>query len=296
MATLIDGKAVAAAVRAEVAEGAEAFAQAHGRRPALRVVLVGENPASQSYVRGKTRAAAEAGIDAETLLRPADLPEADLLTLIGTLNADPAVDGILVQLPLPDHIDEAAVIRAVDPAKDVDGFHPVSVGKLVLGEDTLEPCTPAGIVELLRRTGVETKGAHAVVLGRSNIVGKPMASLLLRRGLDCTVTVCHSRTRDLAGITRQADILVAAIGRPEFVTADMVKPGATVIDVGINRVEDATRERGYRLVGDVDFEAVSEVAGAITPVPGGVGPMTIAMLLANTLRAATLRAATPEAA
>ena len=296
MATLIDGKAVAAAVRAEVAEGAEAFAEAHGRRPALRVVLVGENPASQSYVRGKTRAAAEAGINAETLLRPADLPEADLLALIGTLNADPAVDGILVQLPLPDHIDEADVIRAVDPAKDVDGFHPVSVGKLVLGEDTLEPCTPAGIMEMLRRTGVETKGAHAVVLGRSNIVGKPMASLLLRRGLDCTVTVCHSRTRDLAGITRQADILVAAIGRPEFVTADMVKPGATVIDVGINRVEDATRERGYRLVGDVDFEAVSEVAGAITPVPGGVGPMTIAMLLANTLRAATLRAVTPEAA
>ncbi|MEM7789023.1 MAG: bifunctional methylenetetrahydrofolate dehydrogenase/methenyltetrahydrofolate cyclohydrolase FolD [Bacteroidota bacterium] len=298
MASLIDGKAVAAAVRAEVAEGAAAFRAAHDRRPALRVVLVGENPASQSYVRAKARTAGEAGIDAETLPRPADLPEADLLALIADLNADPGVDGILVQLPLPDHVDEAAVIRAIDPAKDVDGFHPTNVGRLSLGEETLEPCTPAGIVEMLRRTGVETRGAHAVVLGRSNIVGKPMASLLLRRGLDCTVTVCHSRTRDLAGVTRQADILVAAIGRPEFVTADMVKPGATVIDVGINRVEDATRERGYRLVGDVDFEAASEVAGAITPVPGGVGPMTIAMLLANTLRAATLRAqaGAPEAA
>ena len=290
MAHLIDGKAVAAAVRAEVAEGAAAFSEAHGRAPALRVVLLGDNPASQSYVRAKARAAGEAGIDAETLLHPADTPEADLLALIAALNADDGVDGILVQLPLPDHIDEAAVIRAIDPGKDVDGFHPENVGKLSLGEPTLEPCTPAGIVEMLRRTNVPTSGAHAVVLGRSNIVGKPMASLLLRRGLDATVTVCHSRTHDLASITRQADILVAAIGRAEFVTADMVKPGATVIDVGINRVEDATRERGYRLVGDVDFEAVSEVAGAITPVPGGVGPMTIAMLLANTLEAATRRA------
>ncbi|MBC12558.1 MAG: bifunctional methylenetetrahydrofolate dehydrogenase/methenyltetrahydrofolate cyclohydrolase FolD [Rhodothermaceae bacterium] len=290
MAHLIDGKAVAAAVRAEVAEGAAAFSEAHGRAPALRVVLLGDNPASQSYVRAKARAAGEAGIDAETLLHPTDTPEADLLALIAALNADDGVDGILVQLPLPDHIDEAAVIRAIDPGKDVDGFHPENVGKLSLGEPTLEPCTPAGIVEMLRRTNVPTSGAHAVVLGRSNIVGKPMASLLLRRGLDATVTVCHSRTHDLASITRQADILVAAIGRAEFVTADMVKPGATVIDVGINRVEDATRERGYRLVGDVDFEAVAEVAGAITPVPGGVGPMTIAMLLANTLEAATRRA------
>ncbi len=291
MAQLIDGTAVAADVRAEVAEGAAAFARAHGRRPALRVVLVGDNPASQSYVRAKARAAGDAGIDAETLLHPADLAEVDLLAVIADLNADDAVDGILVQLPLPDHVDEAAVIRAIDPAKDVDGFHPENVGRLVLGEDTLEPCTPAGIVGLLRRTGVPTSGAHAVVLGRSNIVGKPMASLLLRRGLDCTVTVCHSRTRDLAAITRQADILVAAIGRAEFVTADMVGPGATVIDVGINRVEDATRERGYRLVGDVAFDAVADVAGAITPVPGGVGPMTIAMLLANTLRAAERRTA-----
>ncbi|MDT0632519.1 bifunctional methylenetetrahydrofolate dehydrogenase/methenyltetrahydrofolate cyclohydrolase FolD [Rubrivirga sp. S365] len=291
MAEIIDGTAVAAAVRAEVAQDAAAFQREHGRRPALRVVLVGEHAASQSYVRAKARAAGEAGIDAETLARPADLSERDLLALIARLNADDGVDGILVQLPLPDHVDEGAVIRAVDPAKDVDGFHPENVGRLVLGEPTLEPCTPAGIVELLRRTGVETSGAHAVVLGRSNIVGKPLASLLLRRGLDATVTVCHSRTRDLPALARQADVLVAAIGRAGFVTADMVKPGAAVVDVGINRVDDASRERGYRLVGDVDFDAVADVAGAITPVPGGVGPMTIAMLLANTVEAARRRAA-----
>ena len=291
MAQTIDGTAIAATVRAEVAEGAAAFLAEHGRPPALRVVLVGDHPASQSYVRAKARAAGEAGIDAETLARPADLSQADLLATIARLNADDAVDGVLVQLPLADHVDEGAVIRAVDPSKDVDGFHPENVGRLVLGEPTLEPCTPAGIVEMLRRTGVETAGAHAVVVGRSNIVGKPMASLLLRRGLDATVTVCHSRTRSLAGITRQADILVAAIGRPEFVTADMVRPGATVVDVGINRVDDARRERGYRLVGDVAYDAVAEVAGAITPVPGGVGPMTIAMLLANTLEAARRREA-----
>ena len=290
MAQIIDGTAIAAAVRADVAQGAAAFTAQHGRAPALRVVLVGDHPASQSYVRAKSRAAAEAGIDAETLRRPGDLSQADLLALIRQLNADDGVDGILVQLPLADAIDEAAVIRAIDPAKDVDGFHPENVGRLVLGEESLEPCTPAGIVEMLRRSGVETAGAHAVVLGRSNIVGKPMASLLLRRGLDATVTVCHSRTRDLAAITRQADVLVAAIGRAEFVTADMVKPGAAVIDVGINRVDDASRERGYRLVGDVAFDEVSEVAGAITPVPGGVGPMTIAMLLQNTVDAARRRA------
>ena len=291
MAQIIDGTAIAAAVRADVAEGVAAFVDAHGRRPALRVVLVGDNPASQSYVRGKARAAEEVGIDAATLLHPADLTQEALLDVVAALNADPAVDGILVQLPLPDHVDEAAVIRAIDPGKDVDGFHPENVGRLSLGEETLEPCTPAGIVEMLRRSGVETEGAHAVVVGRSNIVGKPMASLLLRRGSDATVTVCHSRTRDLASVTQRADILIAAIGRPAFVTADMVREGATVIDVGINRVEDASRERGYRLVGDVDFPAVAKVAGAITPVPGGVGPMTIAMLLANTLRAARMREA-----
>lgn len=289
MAQILDGTAVATAVRADVAEGAAAFLAAHRRRPALRVVLVGEHPASQSYVRAKARAAGEAGIDAETIARPADLSQSDLLALVASLNADDAVDGILVQLPLPEHIDEAAVIEAIAPEKDVDGFHPVNVGRLVLGEETLEPCTPAGIVEMLRRSGIETAGAHTVVVGRSNIVGKPLASLMLRRGIDATVTVCHSRTRDLTAITRQADILVAAIGRAEFVTADMVKPGATVVDVGINRVEDATRERGYRLVGDVDYDAVAPIAGAITPVPGGVGPMTIAMLLANTLEAARRR-------
>ena len=286
---LIDGKAIASQVRSDVADGVRRFEQNTGRVPGLRVVLLGDNPASQSYVRAKKKAAAEVGIDAETLLYPETMEQGDLLALLADLNRDDTVDGILVQLPLPDHIDEAAVIRALDPGKDVDGFHPENIGKLVLGEDTLEPCTPAGIVEMLRRSSVETSGAHAVVVGRSNIVGKPMASLLLRRGLDCTVTVCHSRTRDLAQLTRQADILIAAIGRAEFVTADMVREGATVIDVGINRVEDLTRERGYRLVGDVDFEAVRERAGGITPVPGGVGPMTIAMLLHNTLRAAERR-------
>ena len=286
---IIDGKQIAVDIRFEVKSGVNARIAEGKRAPALRVVLVGDDPASQSYVRGKKRASEEVGINAETLLQPANMREADLLALVDRLNNDPGVDGILVQLPLPDHIDEEKVILAVDPNKDVDGFHPVSVGRLVLGQDGFEPCTPAGIVELLRRSGVETAGAHAVIVGRSNIVGKPMATLLLRRGVDCTVTVCHSRTRNLPEITRQADILIAAIGRASFITADMVKDGAAVIDVGINRVDDATRERGYRLVGDVDFEAVSEKAGWITPVPGGVGPMTIAMLLQNTLQASNNR-------
>ncbi len=289
MARLIDGARIAAEVRAEVRAEVDARLAAGGRRPGLRVVIVGEDPASESYVRGKQRAASEVGLDAATLRRPAGLSEADLLALVDGLNRDPAVDGILVQLPLPAHVREAAVIHAVAPAKDVDGFHPENVGRLVLGEPTLEPCTPAGIVELLRRSGIETAGAHAVVVGRSNIVGKPVASLLLRKGLDATVTVCHSRTRDLSSITRRADILIAAIGQARFVTADMVRAGAAVIDVGINRVDDPTSERGYRLVGDVDFEAVREKAGWITPVPGGVGPMTIALLLRNTLTAARRR-------
>ena len=286
MARILDGTALAALVRADVARGVEAFKERADRAPRLRVVLVGDEPASQSYVRAKERAAVEAGIDAQTLRLPATVSEADLLALVARLNADRAVDGILVQLPLPAHIDTSAVVRAVDPAKDVDGFHPVNVGRLWLGEPALAPCTPAGIAEMLRRSGVETAGAHAVVVGRSDIVGKPMAALLLARGIDATVTVCHSRTRDLPAVTRTADILVAAIGRAGFVTADMVRPGAVVIDVGINRVDDPTRASGYRLTGDVDFEAVEAVAGAITPVPGGVGPMTIAMLLANTLQAA----------
>jgi methylenetetrahydrofolate dehydrogenase (NADP+) / methenyltetrahydrofolate cyclohydrolase len=288
-AQIIDGAAVAAQVRAEVRTAVEARRAAGHRAPVLRVVLVGEHPASASYVRGKIRAAAEAGIDSQTLHQPADLPEADLLALIGDLNADPDVDGILVQLPLPDHVDESRVIHALDPEKDVDGFHPENVGRLVIGEEAFEPCTPAGIVEMLRRSGIPTAGAHAVIIGRSNIVGKPMANLLLRKGVDATVTVCHSRTRDLAGLARQADILIAAIGRAHFVTADMVKEGAAVIDVGINRVDDPAHARGYRLVGDVDFEGARQRAGWITPVPGGVGPMTIAMLLKNTLVAANRR-------
>ena len=285
-AQLIDGKAIAAAVRADTRAAVEDWTQAGHRPPVLRVVLVGDHPASASYVRGKIKAAAEAGIDSETLRLPADISEPDLLGIIEELNTNPDVDGILVQLPLPDHVDESAVINAIDPDKDVDGFHPENVGRLVIGEPAFAPCTPAGIIEMLDRSGIETSGAHAVVIGRSNIVGKPMASLLLKRGTDATVTVCHSRTRDLPAIARQADILIAAIGRAEFVTADMVKDGAAVIDVGINRVEDASRERGYRLVGDVAFDAVREKASWITPVPGGVGPMTIAMLLHNTLVAA----------
>lgn len=288
-AQLIDGKEIAAAVRIDVRDGVERRRAAGHRAPVLRVVLVGEQPASASYVRGKVAAAAEAGIDSETLHQPESITQDDLLALVHRLNNDPDVDGILVQLPLPDHIDERAVMHALDPAKDVDGFSPENVGRLVIGEEAFEPCTPAGIVEMLRRTGIETVGAHAVIVGRSNIVGKPMANLLLRKGLDCTVTVCHSRTRDLPAVTRQADILVAAIGRAEFVKGDWVRDGAAVIDVGINRIEDRSRGGGYRLVGDVDFEAARRRAAYITPVPGGVGPMTIAMLLKNTLRAANRR-------
>lgn len=295
MAELIDGKAIAATVRDEVAQETAAWVAEGHRAPYLAVVLVGDNPASASYVRGKARACEKAGIKSDTLTHDASISQSELIALIRQLNADESVDGILVQLPLPDHIDEDAVIRAIAPEKDVDGFHPSSVGALVIGQPGFAPATPAGIVEVLKRTGVETSGKHAVIIGRSNIVGKPLANLLIRKGIDCTVTVCHSRTRDLPSISSQADILVAAIGRAEFVTADMVKPGATVIDVGINRVDDATRERGYRLVGDVDFEGVSAVAGHITPVPGGVGPMTIAMLLRNTLTAAKSLAGEPVA-
>ncbi|RMH54482.1 MAG: bifunctional methylenetetrahydrofolate dehydrogenase/methenyltetrahydrofolate cyclohydrolase FolD [Bacteroidetes bacterium] len=289
MAHLIDGNAIAAQVRADVQAEVAAWTAAGHRPPYLAVVLVGDDPASASYVRGKTRDAAEVGILSDTLTYDARFSETELLDLIADLNADDGVDGILVQLPLPDHIDEQKVIYAIDPAKDVDGFHPASIGKLVLGQPGFQPATPAGIMEMLRRSGISPRGQHAVVVGRSNIVGKPMANLLLQKGVDATVTVCHSRTPDLPSMTRQADILVAAIGRAHFITADMVKPGAVVIDVGINRVEDATRPRGYRLVGDVDFEAVRERAGWITPVPGGVGPMTRAMLLRNTMLAARNR-------
>jgi methylenetetrahydrofolate dehydrogenase (NADP+)/methenyltetrahydrofolate cyclohydrolase len=293
LATLLDGRALAAAVREEVRDAVAAWTGQGHRAPFLAVVLANANPASASYVRGKEKAAGQAGIESTThRLDPSTLTQARLLDVVRALNDDDGVDGVLVQLPLPDGIDTRAVLHAIDPAKDVDGFHPENVGRLVIGAPGFVPATPAGIMEMLRRAGVETEGARAVVVGRSTIVGKPMASLLLQRDASATVTVCHSRTRDLAAHTRAAEILVAAVGRPAMITADMVKPGATVIDVGINRVEDASRERGYRLVGDVDFEAVRRVAGRLTPVPGGVGPMTIAMLLKNTFRAARLHAGT----
>jgi methylenetetrahydrofolate dehydrogenase (NADP+)/methenyltetrahydrofolate cyclohydrolase len=286
VAQLIDGKAIAAQVRGEIREAVSAWTAQGHRPPCLRVVLVGDDPASASYVRGKQKAALEVGIDAETLTYESAITEAELLRVIDRLNRDAGVDGILVQLPLPAHIDEQNVIYALDPDKDVDCFHPANVGRIMIGEPRFLPCTPAGIMEMLRRTGIETRGQRAVIVGRSNIVGKPMANLLMQKGVDATVTVCHSRTRDLPSITREADLLVAAIGRAHFITADMVRDGVAVIDVGINRVEDASRPRGYRLVGDVDFDAVREKASRITPVPGGVGPMTIAMLLRNTLKAA----------
>lgn len=286
MAQIIDGKKTAQDVREEVRTAVQEWTADGRRPPVLRVVLVGDNPASASYVRGKTRDAEEIGIASQTLTYDDDLPESQLLELVQTLNADADVDGILVQLPLPDHIDERKVIHAIAPGKDVDGFHPVNIGRLVLGEPTLPPATPAGILDMLRRYEIELSGKHAVVLGRSNIVGKPLANMLLQRGTDATVTICHSRTKDVGALTRQADLVVAAVGRAHFVTADMVKDGAVVVDVGINRIDDASRERGYRLVGDVDFDAVREKATWITPVPGGVGPMTRAMMLKNTLAAA----------
>lgn len=257
-----------------------------GITPGLAVVLVGEDPASQTYVRMKGRKCEELGMHSVTITLPADTPEEVLLGRIAELNADPAINGFLVQLPLPDHIDEDKVIEAIDPAKDVDGFHPVNVGRMLIGKPGFLPATPAGVMEMLRRSGVETAGKHAVIVGRSNIVGKPMAALLVQKGADATVTVAHSRTADLGEVTRTADILIAAVGRPRFITADMVKDGAVVIDVGTNRIDDPTHPKGSRLVGDVDFEAVRDKASAITPVPKGVGPMTICMLMANAVRAA----------
>lgn len=283
---LIDGSGIAKEIRTEIRAEVDKWVSDGNRAPYLAVVLVGDDPASASYVRGKTRACSDAGIQSDTIRFDSTVTEEVLLAEIGRLNGDSGVDGILVQLPLPSQIDEQKVIRAIDPDKDVDGFHPVNVGNVVLGQPGFAPATPAGILELLKRTGTETSGKNAVVIGRSNIVGKPVLNLLLQKGTDATVTICHSRTRNLSEITRGADILIAAIGRPHFVTADMVKEGAVVIDVGINRVDDTTRERGYRLVGDVDFDAVRPVASHITPVPKGVGPMTIAMLLKNTLQAA----------
>lgn len=285
---LIDGVALAKKIRARVAEEAAALT-AQGLTPGLTVVLVGDDPASAVYVRSKGRASEEAGIHSDTIRLPATTSERDLLALVDKLNADRAVHGILVQMPLPKHIDPDVVIRRIDPEKDVDGFHPTNVGLVLTGSaDGFAPCTPAGVMAMLRAYGVETRGANVVIIGRSNIVGKPMASLLVQSGqdADATVTICHSRTRDLAEHTRRADILIAAVGRAHLVTADMVKPGAVVIDVGMNRLDDPTAPKGYRLVGDVDFDAVRDVASLITPVPGGVGPMTIAMLMQNTVRAA----------
>ncbi|HEX8574529.1 MAG TPA: bifunctional methylenetetrahydrofolate dehydrogenase/methenyltetrahydrofolate cyclohydrolase FolD [Allosphingosinicella sp.] len=289
-AALIDGRAFAARLRERIAEAVPAFSAAAGRAPGLAVVLVGEDPASAVYVRSKGRATTEAGMASFEHRLPDSVSQEELLALIGALNDDDNVDGILVQLPLPAGIDDKAVIEAVDPAKDVDGFHPISAGRLAVGEEGLVPCTPLGCLMLLKDRHGDLSGLEAVVVGRSNIVGKPMAQLLLAE--NCTVTIAHSRTRDLREVVRRADILVAAVGRAGMIRGDWIKPGTTVIDVGINRVPGEGEGKG-RLVGDVDFESAAEVAGAITPVPGGVGPMTIAVLLRNTLVAAHARAGLP---
>lgn len=282
---IIDGKAVAADIRAGVAKRVEEL-KAKGVAPALSVILVGDNPASVSYVTGKQKALAEAGMVDKSIHLPESTSEQELLDLIAKLNADPSVHGILVQLPLPKHINEEKITLAIDPKKDVDGFHPVNMGNLLIGKKGFLPCTPHGVLILLERAGVQTNGARVAVIGRSNIVGKPMALLLSRKEYNSTVTLCHTGTKDLAAITREADIIIAAAGRPNTVTADMVKDGAAVIDVGVNRIPDASKKSGFRLVGDVDFEAIKEKASVITPVPGGVGPMTIALLMQNTLEAA----------
>ena len=286
-AKLIDGKAIAKSIRESLAEEVANHAGDWGV-PSLAVILVGDNPASLSYVGAKSRACEEVGIRWRDFRLPADVSQASLLAQVESLNRDPAVNGILVQLPLPDQIDPDKVINSIQPAKDVDGFHPKNLGALLAGKPGLVPCTPHGIVLLLQESGVQISGKHVVIIGRSNIVGKPLAALLLLRGPggNATVTVCHSSTPDIARHSREADILVAAAGRPALVTADMIKPGAVVIDVGSNRVEDPTAKRGYRFVGDVDFQAAQGIASMITPVPGGVGPMTIAMLLKNTFLAA----------
>ncbi len=291
-ATIIDGKEIARRVREDAAARTAAL-RARGVQPCLAVVLVGEDPASLSYVTGKEKALAEAGMAGRDIRLPAATTEAELLELVSRLNIDPEVDGILVQLPLPKHIREDRIIVAIDPAKDVDGFHPVSVGNMVIGRPGFLPCTPHGVIVMLKEMGVPTDGAHAVVVGRSNLVGRPLANLLTRRDVNATVTVCHTGTKNLAEHTRRADILIAAAGKPRLVTADMVRPGAVVIDVGVNRIEDPKAKKGFRLVGDVDFDSVKEVASLITPVPGGVGPMTIAMLLRNVVESAECRQERP---
>ena len=287
-ATIIDGKAIAAQVRGEVAEKVSAL-KAKGITPCLAVILVGENPASVSYVTGKQKALAEVGMADRSLHLPESTTEEELLKIIDNLNKDTAVHGILVQLPLPEHINEEKVLLAIDPEKDVDGFHPMNVGNLVIGKKAFLPCTPHGIIVLLEKMGIETRGKHAVVIGRSNIVGKPVSLLLARKETNCTVTICHTGTKNMAEMTRQADILIAATGRPHTVTKDMVKPGAVVNDVGLNRIPDDTKKSGFRLTGDCDYADLLETASFITPVPGGVGPMTIAMLIFNTLESAENR-------
>ena len=286
LAQPIDGKRLAEKLRAEIAAGVAALKAEKGVVPGLAVFLVGENPASISYVTAKEKACAEAGIMSREVRLAADAGEAELLSRIAEANADPAIHGILVQLPLPKGYDEKKVIDAISPEKDVDGFTPVNVGRMMIGERCFLPCTPHGILKLIEFAGLDVNGRHAVVIGRSNIVGKPVAALLSRREANATVTLCHTGTRDLASFTRQADVVVVAAGRPGTLTGDMLKPGAVVIDVGVNRIPDTTRPKGFRLVGDADYESCAAVASAITPVPGGVGPMTITMLLWNTLESA----------
>jgi methylenetetrahydrofolate dehydrogenase (NADP+)/methenyltetrahydrofolate cyclohydrolase len=288
MPQILSGKELAQTMRAEMAEDVLKLKQSTNITPGLAVILVGDDPASMSYVKGKEKACTEIGIYSRMFKFDADYKEEPLLTLIDDLNKNEQIHGILVQLPLPEHINEAKVLYKIDPDKDVDGFHPVNVGRLMIGAPGFLPATPHGIQQLLIRNQIQVEGQHVVIVGRSNIVGKPLAMILVQKmpGANATVTICHTRTKNLADITKQADILVAAVGRPHTITKDMVKEGAVVIDVGVNRIEDSTRKRGYRLVGDVEFEEVSEIAKAITPVPGGVGPMTITMLLHNTIQAA----------
>ncbi len=284
--SLIDGKATAATIKAEIKEEVERIVAAGGKRPHLAAILVGHDGGSETYVNNKVRACEECGFRSTLLRFEDDLSEEALLSEVAKLNANADIDGFIVQLPLPRHIDEQKVIEAIDYRKDVDGFHPINVGRMAIGLPTFISATPKGILELLRRYGVETSGKKCVILGRSNIVGKPMSQLMMQKGVDATVTVCHSRSKTLKDECRAADIIIAAIGQPAFVTADMVKPGAVIIDVGTTRVKDDTRARGWRLQGDVDFQAVAPIASLITPVPGGVGPMTICMLMQNTLAAA----------
>ena len=286
-AKIIDGKQIAAQMREELKVDVAGLKQ-RGIVPGLGVILVGDNPASQSYVTAKEKACQEIGVYSDDNRLPADISQQDLIALISRRNSDPKINGILVQLPLPKHLDENEVLFVINPQKDVDGFHPVNVGKMVAGQKAFLPCTPNGVVQLLLRSGVRIEGAHVVIVGRSNIVGKPLANMLIQKSPtgNATVTVCHTRTKNLSSHTLRADIIVAAAGCPNAITADMVKEGAVVIDVGVNRIEDATKKSGFRLVGDVDFEGVKEKASLITPVPGGVGPMTITMLLYNTVESA----------